>query len=59
MFTGPGMRKEDRHHVDLDKLEEICPRPPTTDPVEGNYRQTFKQETIIHKKETKNMMKYR
>ncbi|CBY42034.1 unnamed protein product [Oikopleura dioica] len=34
MFTGPGMRKEDRHHVDLDKLEEICPRPPTTDPVE-------------------------
>ena len=38
MFTGAGMRKEDRHKVDLDRLEEICPRPPTTDPVEGEFK---------------------
>ena len=27
MFTGKGMRREDKHKVDLDDLERICPRP--------------------------------
>ena len=49
MFTGAGMRKEDRHKVDLDTLEEICPRPPTTDPVEGEFRNLWPGKFFLEK----------
>lgn len=32
MFTGKGMRREDKHKVDLDDLERICPRPTKPEP---------------------------
>jgi len=32
MFTGKGMRREDKHKVDLDALERICPRPEKPNP---------------------------
>lgn len=33
MFTGKGMRREEKHHVDLDDLERICPRPAKPEPL--------------------------
>lgn len=33
MFTGKGMRREEKHKVDLDRLEILCPRPEKPDPL--------------------------
>lgn len=38
MFTGKGMRREEKHKVDLDALERICPRPANPDPLPGIYQ---------------------
>ena len=42
MFTGKGMRREDKHKVDLDALERICPRPEKPNPPPGTRNFSWK-----------------